>query len=177
MKKSRMYQYNHIKCIFFLFFCGSIISIGIGGEIVGEWLYTRQFKNAVATGKDAHFMPKTGGLCAWGTIKTYLVDKNNTKTKQITLYYPAVNKWIVCMDSSDVETWATGITSSSKINVLVEDNSIEKVRGITVIFENIAGYIILLIIGIIFFIFIVIIIIWILWELIKNCFKNCCCRY
>lgn len=134
-----------IGLVIFVFVGAFSAGLIIMSVVVADWAETRDYKTRTCSGNIIHFDPESGGLCAHGTATTWIVENNGTNItniKEVELFYPPIKHWLlVCKKTGDVKQWAAGLSSAQTIECLIDDPDSANPIGITVVFDEIGGYI------------------------------------
>lgn len=161
-----------IVSIIILTFFGGIVMTTIGGVVVSDYVETKHYSPYVCDGNVDHLHTDTNGIAYYGTLSTWILDQNNNRTSPVVLYFPPINHWeLLLTKHGEVQTWASGLVGVQSFTCWVDESmksTSEVLRGITGLFDGIAGYGSLLAIGCLILLIYVLAIMYVCWTECKR---------
>jgi hypothetical protein len=123
------------------------IFLPLSGIVINDWAKSRKFTEHHCSGEELHDLDiSSGGLYARGTVQTCTTISSTNKTcvTPVELYYPPVNWLLAGRKTEDVKSWAAGLGSAQTFTCLLDG---ESRKGISSVYDKIAGWFVMLIIG------------------------------
>lgn len=153
---------------------GSVVMLIIGFVVMTDFWATQKYESQVCSGATQHLDVDSGGVCAHGTVTTnYGPSTSANWTGVVKLYFPPIEHWLlICKDTEDVKTWAAGLGSAATFECLVENPGDNPAKGISTLFDSIAGWYALWIIALII---VIIYIVGIMFACCEDTMKKICC--
>lgn len=147
---------------------GAFVCLVLGGIVVADYNHVATFQTQICSGQilfsDVH---QSGVECARGKAITTFGASSQERpfNRTVELFYPAVNWFIVCKKSSDIEDWLSGLSSSSTFSCLVDhpEANTGVPDGVRTNYDQIGGWIAMMVLSVLFFLVVISAVVYLLW--------------